>query len=326
MPETHFSILRRLGLLAAALLLAGSAFGQGYATKPVRIIVQYPPGGVGDLSTRAFGARFSARIGQPVVVENIPGASQIIGAQALAKSAPDGHTLFIVSPTSLVLNPALRKTLPYAPDKLALVSRLFTSPLYVIVTGKLPVNTLAELIAYAKARPGELNFASIGEGSTTQLATELFSQLAGTQLKHIPYKGTAAINPDLLSGVVHMHFDPGAGTLALVNEGRLKALAVSGPKRAPALPNVPTVIESGVPGYEVLSWWGLAGPEGMPKALAEQVAAAVVQTVADPALVEQASKLSIEYEAGTPEQFAAFVRAEKLRWGQVIRTLGLKQE
>jgi len=321
-----FNHRSRLWLLVAALTLSSGALAQAWPAKQVRIIVPYPPGGAGDLTTRAFASRFSAKIGQPVVVENIPGASQIIGAQALAKSAPDGHTLFIASPTSLVLNPALRKTLPYAPEKFTLVSKLFSSPLYVIVSGKLPVATLGELVAYAKARPGQLNYGSIGEGSATHLATALFAQMTGLQLKHIPYKGSAGINPDLLSGELQMHFDPGAGTLALVNDGRLKALAITGPKRSATLPNVPTVLEAGVAGYEVVSWWVLAGPEGMPRELAGQVSAAVAQAVADPSLAEQARTLSMEYEASTPEQLAAFVQAERQRWGQVVQALGLKQE
>lgn len=322
----HPTTPTRLASLAAALLLAGSALAQSYATKPVRIVVPYPPGGAGDLSTRAFAERFSAKIGQSVIVENMPGASQIIGGQAVAKAAPDGYTMVLASPTSMVLNPALRKSLPYAPERMTLISKLFTAPLFVIVSGKLPVNTLPELIAYMKARPGELNYGSIGEGSATHLATALFAQLTGTQMKHIPYKGSAGINPDLMSGVLQMHFDPGAGTLALVRDGRLKALAVTGAKRSPTLPNVPTAIEAGVAGYEVVSWWGLAAPEGVPPALAKQIAAAVAQALADPALKDVALKFNIEYEATTPEQFTAFVQAEKQRWGQVIQTLGLKPE
>ncbi len=318
--------LSRLWPLAAALLFTTGVFAQAWPAKPVRIIVPYPPGGAGDLTTRAFAARFSSKIGQPVLVENLPGASQIIGGQAVAKAPPDGYTLLISSPTSQVLNPALRKTLPYAPDKLTLISKLFTSPLFVIVSGKLPVNTLGDLVGYAKARPGVLNYGSIGEGSATHLATALFAQVTGTQFKHIPYKGSAGINPDLLSGELHMHFDPGAGTLALVNDGRLKALAITGSRRSATLPNVPTVFESGVAGYEVVSWWGLVGPEGMPRALAEQIAASVAQAIADPSLAEQGKKLSMDYGASTPDQFAAFVQAEKQRWGQVIQALGLKQE
>lgn len=319
---------RRAALVAAACLGATGlpAFAQtAWPTKPVRIIVPYPPGGVGDLGTRAFAQRLAARIGQQVVVENLPGGTQVVGMQALAKAPADGHTLILASPTSLVLNPALRLQLPYAPEKLTLVSRLFSSPLFIIASNKLPANNVRELVAYAKNNPDAVNYASTGEGSATHLATALFAQMTGTRMKHVPYKGSAQANGDLMSGEVHLHFDPGAGTLALVNDGRLKALAVSGAQRSRTLPNVPTVIESGVP-YDVVSWWALAAPEGTPKAIADQIAAATAQAVADPSLQEQGLKLAIDYGASTPEEFTAFVASERQRWGGMVRTLGLKAE
>jgi tripartite-type tricarboxylate transporter receptor subunit TctC len=322
---------RRAALLAAAGALAAAASAPAWAqaswpTRPVRIIVPYPAGGVGDLGTRAFATRLSARIGQPVLIDNIPGGTQIVGMQALVKAPADGHTLILASPTSLVLNPALRTALPYAPEKLVLVSKLFTSPLYVIASNKLPAANVRELVAYAKANPDAVNYVSTGEGSATHLATALFAQMTGTRLRHVPYKGSAAANGDLMSGEVHVHFDPGAGTLALVRDGRLKALAVSSAQRSRTLPDVPTLIESGVPGYDVVSWWALAAPEGTPRAVAEQIAQAVVQTAAEPALAEQALKMSIDYAGSTPDEFTAFVASERQRWGGMIRTLGLKPE
>jgi tripartite-type tricarboxylate transporter receptor subunit TctC len=326
-PNPH-AISRRTALGAAALLAAGTpAFAQAtWPSKPVRIIVPYPPGGVGDLGTRAFATRFSERIGQPVVIDNIPGGTQIIGMQALTRAPADGHTLILASPTSMVLNPALRLTLPYSPDKLTMVSRLFSSPLFVIASNKVPASNVRELVAYGKANPDALNYASTGEGSATHLATALFAQMTGTPMKHVPYKGSSGANADLMSGEVQLHFDPGAGTLALVADGRLKVLAVSGAQRSRTLPNVPTVIESGVPGYDVVSWWALAAPEGTPKAVAEQIAAAVVRTAAEPALTEQGQKLSIDYAGSTPDEFAAFVRSERKLWGGMVQTVGLKAE
>lgn len=317
---------RFLAGLAAALLLAPVAQAQPWPAKPVRIIVPFPAGGVGDIGTRTFAARFSARIGQPVLVENLPGATQIIGMQAAAKSAPDGHTLVLASGTSLVLNPMMRKELPYPADRMTPVSKLFTSHLFIIASPKLQANSVAELVAYAKANPGAVHYGSTGEGSTTHLATALFAQMTGSKLTHVPYKGSSGTNVDLMNGQLQLHFDPGAGTLALVNDGRLKALAVSGTKRSRALPNVPTVIEAGVPGYDVHSWWGLAGPEGIPAALAKQISGAVAETVAEPGLAEQSLKLAIEYAGSTPEELAAFVQAERRRWGEVIRALGIKPE
>jgi tripartite-type tricarboxylate transporter receptor subunit TctC len=296
-----------------------------WPTKPVRIIVPYPAGGVGDLGTRTFAQRLSARIGQQVVIDTLPGGTQVVGMQALTRAPADGHTLILASPTSLVLNPVLRQQLPYAPEKLALVSNLFTSPLYIIASNKLPVNNVRELIAYAKANPDAVNYASTGEGSATHLATALFAQQAGVRMKHVPYKGSAQANADMVSGEVHLHFDPGAGTLTLVADSKLKALAVSGARRSKSLPNVPTVTESGLP-YEVVSWWGLAAPEGTPRAITEQIAAATVQAAADPSLQEQAQKMSIEYAPGTPDEFTSFVAAERQRWVGMVRTLGLKPE
>jgi tripartite-type tricarboxylate transporter receptor subunit TctC len=245
--------------------------------------------------------------------------------QALTRAPNDGHTLILASPTSLVLNPALRLQLPYAPEKLALVSTLFTSPLFIIVSNKLPVTNVREFIAYAKANPDAVNYVSTGEGSATHLATALFAQQAGVRMKHVPYKGSANANADLVSGEVHVHFDPGAGTLALVADGKLKAIAVSGARRSRSLPNVPTISESGLP-YEVVSWWGLAAPEGTPKAIAEQIAAATTQAVADASLQEQGLKLAIDYTASTPDEFTAFVASERQRWVGMVRTLGLKPE
>ena len=320
---------RRAVVLAAASLLAAVpalAHQAAWPNKPVRIIVPYPAGGVGDLGTRTFAQRLSARIGQTVTIDNIPGGTQIVGMQALIKAPADGHTLILASPTSLVLNPALRTSLPYAPEKLAMVSKLFTSPLYVIASNKLPANNMKELVAYAKANPNAVNYASTGEGSATHLATALFGQMTGTSLKHIPYKGSANANGDLMSGEVHLHFDPGAGTLALVRDGRLKALAVSSAQRTRSLPDVPTVMESGVPGYEVVSWWVLAAPEGTPKAVTEQIAAAVKATTAEAALQEQALKLSIDYAGSTPDELTAFVNNERTRWTGMVTTLGLKPQ
>lgn len=323
------AVIRKCAALAAFAIFGLPVAAQSaepWPTRPVRIIVPYPAGGVGDLGTRAFAARLADTIGQSVVVENMPGGTQVIGVQAAAKSAPDGHTLVLVSPTSMVLNPALRQSLPYSPDRLTLVSRLFSSPLFVITSNSLPANSIQELIAHAKAHPDEVNYGSTGEGSATHLATELFAQTTGIRMKHVPYKGSAGTNVDLMGGILHVHFDPGAGTLALVKQGRLKALAVTGQKRSRSLPDVPTVMEAGVSGYDVQSWWGLAAPEGVPVDLAERISAAVAKALAAPSLADESLKLAIDYGASTPAEFRAFVGSETKRWGEMIGTLGLKKE
>jgi tripartite-type tricarboxylate transporter receptor subunit TctC len=306
----------RILLMVLALVGAQAAVAAEWPTKPVRIIVPYPPGGVGDMSTRAFAARFSETIGQPVNVENLPGGNQIIGVQTAAQSEPDGHTLVVVTPTSLVLNPALRKTLPYAPEKLTLITNLYSSPLFVIVNPQVPVKTVAELIAYAKANPGKLNYAS----------TERFAQVADIRMNHVPYKGGSAIAVDLMSGVLQVYFDPGAASLPMVRDGRLRALAVTGTSRSRSLPEVPTVIEAGT-NYDVTSWWGLGGPSGIPPDLARRIAAAASRAIGDgSALSEQALRLGIEYGASTPEEFTAFVQRERELWGGVVKTLGLQAQ
>lgn len=321
---------RRRALLSIAVwLLSSSAYAQAqtdWPTKAVRIIVPYSAGGVGDLGTRTFASRLASVIGQSVVVENILGGNQIIAMQALSKSMPDGHTLILASPTSLVLNPELRLSLPYAPDKLTMVSKLFTSPLYVITSNKLPARSISDFIAYAKSNPDSVNYVSLGSGSATHLATALFAQMAGIRMRQVPYKGASAANSDLMSGEVQVHFDPGAGTLELVKAGRLNVLATTGANRSRLLPNVPTVSEAGVPGYEVVSWWVLAAPEGTPKRIAQQIASAAAKVIADPETAEQGLKLSIEYGASTPDGLSAFVQQERIRWGGVIRTLGLKPQ
>jgi tripartite-type tricarboxylate transporter receptor subunit TctC len=316
----------RLLLLMAALLGGHAAAAAEWPSKPVRIIVPYPPGGVGDMSTRAFAARFAETIGQPVNVENLPGGNQIIGVQAAASAEPDGHTLVVVTPTSLVLNPALRQTLPYAPEKLTLISQLYSSPLFVIVNPKVPASSIAELIAYAKANPGMLNYASTGEGAATHLITERFNQVADIRMNHVPYKGGSAIAVDLLSGVLQVYFDPGAASLPMVRDGRLRALAVTGTTRSRSLPEVPTVIEAGT-NYDVISWWGLGGPEGIPPEVAKRISAAAAKAIGDgSALADQAIKLGIEYRASSPEEFTAFVDRERNLWGGVVKTLGLKAQ
>jgi tripartite-type tricarboxylate transporter receptor subunit TctC len=316
--------LSRKILIAAALVLAaGAAHAQAWPAKSVRMIVPYPPGGIGDTATRAVSARLSAALGQPFVIENLAGGNQIIGAQALARAPADGYTLFLVSPTSVVLHPILRRSLPYDPDKFTMVTQLFNSPMFLLVDPKLPANSVAELVALAKQKPGALTFGSNGEGSAVHLATEMFIQMTGIQMTHIPYKGTAQTNVDLMNGNLNMTFFPGAGSLPLVKDGRLKALAVTTAQRSAALPDVPTVAQAGVKGYVADLWWGLAAPEGTPPAVAERIASAVAKVVADPTLKQQFAAQAVEFEASTPAGFTEFVRNERKRWGELVRRLNL---
>lgn len=322
------SIHRFASLLAGCLLALATtaANAQNWPEKPVRVLVPYPPGGIGDTATRAITTRLAGKLGQPFVVENMPGGNQIVATQTAAKAAPDGHTLVLVSPTSLVLNPLTRRSLPYNADRLALVSRTFSSPFFLIVEPKLPVANVAELVVLAKAKPRALAYGSLGEGSSAHLAAELFAQTAGIQMTHVPYKGTAQSNIDLMNGTLQLIFFPGAGSIPLINDGRLRALAVTGGQRSPALPSVPTMVEAGIRGYDVHSWWGFATSEGTPKAITEKIAAAVAQAIADPTLAPPFRAQGVEFVAETPEEFNAFYREEKGRWGPLVKALNIPME
>src|SRR5690606_24580645 len=244
-------------------LTAGGAAAQGYPAKPVRIISPYAPGGLGDLVPRAIAAELTGLLGQQVIVENRPGASQVVGMQAGAKSPPDGYTLGYGSVTSLAINVAARKALPYDPQKdFAPVSLAYVTPLYLVVHPSLPVKSVKELIALAKKHPGALTFASGGRGSSNHLAGELFRTLAGVDLLHVPYKSAGPAMVDVMAGHVHMLF--GAAGLQDTKTGRVRVLAVTSAKRASVAPSLPTMQEAGVPGYEATIWFGLVAPAGTP--------------------------------------------------------------
>ena len=312
-------------LCACATLLAGPAAAQPYPAKPIRVVSPYPPGGIGDTTTRAVGSRLEKVLGQPIVVQPMPGASQAIAASAVARAEPDGYTLFLASPTSLILNPLTRASLPYDPAGFELVSRMFSSPFIVVVGAQLPATTIGEFIALARKNPGAFNYGSIGEGSSSHLAAALFAQLADIRMTHVPYKGSSGTNVELINGNLHVVFDPGAGTFPLIREGRLRALAVTSARRVAALPDVPTVAEAGIP-LEAGGWFGLAAPGGTPRAVVDRLAAAVAEAVSDRSLREHFVKFATEFEASSPEEFAQFVKRDAERWAKVARALGIKPQ
>lgn len=310
---------------AAATLCWGPARSQAYPVKPVRIVSPYPPGGIGDTTTRAVGIRLEKLLGQPIVVQPMPGASQAIAAAAVARAEPDGYTLLLASPTSMVLNPLTRSSLPYDPAGFALVSRMFSSPFIVVVGSQLPATTIGEFIALARKNPGAMNYGSIGEGSSSHLAAALFAQLADIRMTHVPYKGSSGTNVELINGNLQIIFDPGAGTFPLIREGRLRALAVTTAKRVAALPDVPTLAEAGIP-LEMEGWFGLVAPGGTPRPVVDRLVSAVAESVRDPALREQFAKFATDFEASTPEEFAQFVKRDAERWAKVAATLGIKPQ
>jgi tripartite-type tricarboxylate transporter receptor subunit TctC len=319
------SVFQRLALLLAVLLPFASAFA-AYPEKPIRFIVPYPPGGAADGFARALGEELSARLKQPVVLENKPGGSLIIGTDAAAKAAPDGYTMLLASVSSLAINAGAFKSLPYDPIKdFAPISLAFYTPFYLIVSPELPVNNLREFIALAKAKPGQLSYASLGRGSSLHLATELLKMMAGIDLVHVPYKGTTSAMPDLMAGRVNMMFDAGA-MFGQVQAGKLKLLATTSPQRTPSLPNVPTMSEAGVPGYEVVIWFGLVAPAGTPKAIVERLAHEVAEVEKQPAFKKRFNGTGIEPAASTPASFADLIKKDTVKWTKVLRDAGIPQE
>ena len=308
--------LRSLLLCFFAACLTGAVHAQTWPAKPLRIISPYSPGGLGDLVPRGIASGLSERLGQQVIVENRPGASQIIGMQMAARAAPDGYTLVYGSVTSLAINPSAHKSLPYDPLKdYTPISLAVTTPLYLVLHPAVPAKSVKDLIAIARAQPGKLTFASGGNGSSNHLAGELFKSLAGVDLLHVPYKGAGPAMTDVMAGHVDLMF--GAAGLSEAQAGKVKLLAVTSAKRSPLAPAVPTVAESGVPGYEATIWFGLLAPAGTPPAIVERLSKEVGEVLAQPKLRQQFS--TIQLTPGTPQQFAALIAREIPKWRKVIQ-------
>lgn len=317
----------RLTLLAAIALVSPHAAAQSYPVKPVRLVIPYPPGGAGDAIARAIGHRMSTALGQPVVYDNRPGGSQIIAVTNVAASPADGYSVLMASGTSLVLNPILKKGLPYLPERdLTLVSKWASAPNFLLATTTIPAKSVTELIALARSRPGGLNYGSIGVGSNLHIAGEMFAHAVGIQLTHIPYKGTSPALTDLVSGQIHLLFDPGTAGLALARDGRLRLLAVTSRQRVSIHPETPTMAEAGVPGYEIDSWWGLAAPAKTPREVIERLAAAVASATKDATLRDAFVKDAIQFESSTPAEFGRFVQAETTKWRSLLQTLKIEAE
>ena len=298
----------------------GAARAQAYPVHPLRLIVPYPPGGVGDTFARALSEGLSSRLGQPVVVDNKPGGSQIIGAQAAAEAVADGHTLFLGSVSSLALNAAQHASLPYDPlTSFAPVSLAFTSPLYLVVHPDVPARSVPELIAHAKANPGKLSFASIGPGSSLHLAGEIFNRMAGVDMLHVPYKGSVPALTDVMAGRVQVIFDAGPSALPQVRAGRLRVLAVTSAERFVGTPEIPTIAESGLPGYDLTLWFGIVTRAGAPDAAIHALSAAIGAVLEKPDLKARFLDLGVQLSPGTPEAFRALIVREVPRWRRVIR-------
>ena len=317
-----------LGICVAGLSVAPAALGQTYPTKPVRVVVPYPPGGVGDTTMRAIAQQLSESLGQPFVIDNKPGASQMIGADAVAKAAPDGYTLFLGSVTSLAINVSSQKKMPYDPVKdFAPVSMLYFSPMYLVVNPAVPAQSVKELVALAKAQPGKLSFASIGQGGSIHLAGEMFKSMAGVDINHIPYKGSAPALTDIIGGQVSLMFDAGVSALPQVRAGKLRALAITTAKRVDSTPELPTVAEAGgLPNYEATLWFGLVAPAATPRDIVNRLSQELAKILRQPVLQARFANLGVEFSASSPDEFATYIRAETLKWGKVFRDAKVEQE
>ena len=323
----HHLALTALAALTVAGGLPGNASAQDYPRKPLRLIVPFPPGGGNDILARSVGQRLADTIGQQIIVDNRGGAGGLIGAEIAAKAVPDGYTLFLASIGNLAFTPALRAKLPYDPVKdFAPVTRLATSVFILVVNPSLPAKSVQELIALAKAKSGQLNYASAGQGSSLHMTAEIFKLATGVNLVHVAYKGSAPALTDLISGQVQVMFGTMPATLPQVKAGKLRALGVSGAKRSAAAPEVPTIAETGVPGFEVLNWYGIVAPSKTPGAIVQKLNGDLLATLKSPAMIESLNTQGLEAAGGTPEQFGVFIKSEIAKYAKVVKAAGIHVE
>jgi len=299
---------------------------QTYPSKPVRIIVAFPPGGGVDIVARTMGPRLSEALGQPVVVDNRAGAAGIVGTDLAAKSPADGHTVFIGTLGNLSVNPLLYAKLPFDVGRDFAPLTLVVSVTFVLyVHPSLPVKTVKDLIALTRSRPGQINYASSGNGGAPHLAAELFNSMVGVKMVHVPYKGSGLSFIDLLGGQVPLTFDSMVQGLQYVKSGRLRAVAVLGPKRSPVLPEVPTVGET-LPGYEVVNWFGMVVPAATPRDIVTRLNAEVVKVLRMPEIRERLLASGAEPMGNTPEEFGAFMKSEAVKWARVIKDANIRAD
>jgi tripartite-type tricarboxylate transporter receptor subunit TctC len=319
--------MRRMFATLAAALVAGSALAQPYPSKPLRVIVPWPPGQATDLSARLVAQKVSESIGQPIVADNRPGAGGIIGTEAAAKSAPDGYTLLAGSSGPLSINPLLQKT-PYDPEKsFAPVSLIATVPYVLVTAPNFPASSARELIALVRANPGKYTFASSGTGATTHLITEVFNSRAGLQATHVPYKGSGPSLTDVMGGQVAYTIETMAAVVSNVRAGRLKALAITSAERNPALPDVPTVAEAAdMPGFNMIAWIGYLAPAGTPREIVNRLSGEVQKALASPDVRERYGTLGLNPTSMTPDDLAKLMRDESVRYADIIKRANIKLE
>ncbi len=317
----------RIALAAITLAFAATAGAQNYPTKPIRLIVPFAAGGTVDISARGIAPGLSELLGQNVIVDNRGGAGGIIGADLVAKAAPDGYTLLMGSNSTVSVAPSLYPKNPYHPIRdFAPISLIATTPFVLVEHPSVPAKTVKELIALAKSKPGRLTMASGGTGSSNHLVGELFQSLTGTRLTHVPYKGAAPAGIDLMAGQVDLLFDQLPTSVGPVKAGKFRALAVTSKARAAVLPEVPTMRESGVLNYEVINITGVLAPAGTPADILEKLNAAMLKVLSQPAVRERFAAVALDARGGTPGEFAAFIKEDFARWTQVVKDANIKVE
>ena len=312
-------------LAAALLLAAGTCAAQTYPAKPIRIIVPFPAGGIADLFGRVIGQKFTEAWGQPAVVDNRPGAGGNIGADLVAKAPPDGYTLVTGSIGTHAVNVSLFSKLPYDPIRdFAPVSLIMEAEGLLVVHPSVPVKTVKELITLAKARPGQISYASAGHGTASHLSGELFKSMAKVDMVHVPYKGNVPAITDLLTGQTSLLFATMPTVLPQVQAGRLKALAVTSSARSPAAPEIPTIAEAALAGYSVTNWIGIFAPAGTPRDVVVKLNGEITRTMQAPDIQKRLISEGAKFTAGTPEQFGTFVKAEMTKWAKVVKEAGIR--
>ncbi len=316
----------KLKRIAATLLLAACSVGapaQDFPAKPIHIVVGFAPGGGTDIATRIVAPRLAERLGQPVIVDNRPGAGGNLATEAVAKAAPDGYTLLMGTIAALAINPSLYRNLSYDPLRdLVPISMGVSLANVVVVHPSLPARTLEELVALARQQPGKLTYSSSGNGTAGHLSGALFESMAGVNLVHVPYKSGGQAMTDLIGGQVNLSFAAAPGAIPQIKAGKIRVLAVTTRNRSAFLPDVPTVSEAGIKGYESSNWYGLVGPARLPRAIVDKVNAAFVETLKEPAIREKLALQGLEAAPSTPEEFAAFLRTELIKWAKVVKDTG----
>jgi len=323
---------RRLAIAAASLVAgatllapAGVLAQASYPSRPIRLIVPFPAGGGTDLIAREVANKVATSNGWSIVIDNKPGSGGNLGVDAAAKAAPDGYTLVLGQTSNLAINPTLYAKLPYNPEKdLTPIGLVASAPLVLVVAADSPYKTLADVVAAAKARPEALNYASSGSGTVAHLATELFQKTANVRFTHVPYKGAAQGSTDLIGGQIQMYMSSVPTLIGHIKSGKMRPIVVTSRKRTTDLPDAPTVDESGYKGFEAATWFGIAGPAGLPKDVVAKLNAAFNKALQDPEVKRKLASQGAEVKGSTPEEFGAYIREETVRWGKVVKDSGAK--